>query len=175
MFSPLSLLFLSVLLFVSLLPAQCIFPSCVSSLYPFSQSVHPLHSIVLCLLSIHLPLWPSLCLPAHIYTLQLPPPPFPFFSMSVFFSSSSSVLPSQQQQQPTIFCTMPKKQPSECCRLLWYPAAIVIGSHYSWDLQFNPGYVIGLLSSVQASLTPQTSTHLGMMRRAITYQQTRAS
>lgn len=39
-------------------------------------------------------------------------------------------------------------------RLLGYPAAIMIGSHYSWDLPFNPGYVIGLLSSLQAGLSP---------------------
>lgn len=63
----------------------------------------------------------------------------------------------------TIFCSMPK-QPSECCWLLWYPVAVVIGCHYSWDLQFNPGYVIGLLSTVQAGLTPQTGVHLAMMQ-----------
>lgn len=38
--------------------------------------------------------------------------------------------------------------------LLGYPEAIVIGSHYSWDLPFNPGYVIGPLSSLQAGLSP---------------------
>lgn len=52
----------------------------------------------------------------------------------------------------------------ESCRLLGYPAVIVIASHYSWDLPFNPGNVIGLLSSVQAGLTPPTSTHLAMMQ-----------
>ena len=48
----------------------------------------------------------------------------------------------------------------------------MIGSHYSWDLPFNPGYVIGL-STVQAGLTPQTSVRLAMMRRR--YISTRAT
>lgn len=73
--------------------------------------------------------------------------------MFFFFCS-----PSQQQQQYSVQC------PNNHAGLLGYPAAIVIGSHYSWDLPFNPGYVIGLLSSVQAGLTPQTGAHLATMQ-----------
>lgn len=63
------------------------------------------------------------------------------------------------------------KQPPECCRLLGYPAAI-IASHYSWDLPFNPGHVIGLLSSIQAGLTPQTGIHSAAMQCYQQMQQT---
>lgn len=38
-------------------------------------------------------------------------------------------------------------------------------SHYSWDLTFNPSYVIGLLSAVQAGLTPQTAARLAATLR----------
>lgn len=41
----------------------------------------------------------------------------------------------------------------------------MIESHYSWDLTFNPSYVIGLLSAVQAGLTPQTAAHFAAMLR----------
>lgn len=41
----------------------------------------------------------------------------------------------------------------------------MIESHYSWDLMFNPSYVIGLLFAVQAGLTPQTGVLLVAMLR----------
>lgn len=41
----------------------------------------------------------------------------------------------------------------------------MIESHYSWDLTFNPGYVIGPLSAVQAGLTPQTAAHFAARPR----------
>lgn len=82
MFSPLSLLFLSCCL-CSLLLAQYIFLH-VRLLYPFSYACQFTHFTVLflffCLHSIHLPLRPSFCLSAHIYTIQT------LFLYAFFFS-----------------------------------------------------------------------------------------
>lgn len=124
------------------------------SLFP-CLSVDPVcYYLFFYLPSIHLTLWP--CLRAHTHTLQTPP-----LRLDVCFLPFLSVFTTTTKV--TIFCSMPK-QPSESSWLLWYLAAIVIGSHYSWDLPLNPGYVIGLLSTAQAGLTPQTSMHLAMMQ-----------
>lgn len=161
MFSPLSPFFsICLALFLSLTHLQYLsFMSLFSHACQFTHFTLFLLFIYLffCLLFIHLPLWPSLCLPAHIYALH----PFPLSLFMLFFPPICT--PITITTTTTTFCTMPK-QPSECHWLLGYPTAIVIGSHYSWDLPFNPGYVIGLLSSVQAGLTPQTSMHLAMMQ-----------
>lgn len=128
------------------------------SLYPFSHACQWIQLVIIFfffyLPSIHLTLWP--CLRAHTHTLQTLP-----LCLDVCFLPFLSVFPTTTKV--TIFCSLPK-QPSESSWLLWYLAAIVIGSHYSWDLPLNPGYVIGLLSTAQAGLTPQTSMHLAMMQ-----------
>lgn len=156
MFSPLSLF--SVCLAVFLSRTRTVYLSFMSRLHRLSHACQFTHFTVLLLPSLYsssslaLSLSPS----TYLYTLTL-------FSIYVYFFLPICA-PITTTTTTTIFCTMPK-QPSKHCWLLRYPAAIVIGSHYSWDLPFNPGYVIGLLSSVQAGLTPQTSAHLAAMQR----------
>lgn len=161
MFSPLSLLFFCLSCFFP--PSKSLSASLFQSAFSLSLfsclSVDPvcyyLFLFFFYLPSIHLTLRP--CLRAHTHTLQTP-----LLRPNVCFLPFLSVFPTTIKV--TIFCSMPK-QPSESSWLLWYLAAIVIGSHYSWDLPLNPGYVIGLLSTAQAGLTPQTSVHFAMMQR----------
>lgn len=140
-------------------------------LYPFSHACQFTHFTVLFLLSPIFFLYfflfislasPSFVSPTHIFT----PPPFSLF-MYLHLPHNNK---QRKQQQSSALRTM-HKQPPECCRLLGYPAAI-IASHYSWDLPFNPGHVIGLLSSIQAGLTPQTGIHSAAMQCYQQMQQT---
>lgn len=130
--------------------ARYIFPSRLPLLYPFSNACQFTHFTVLFFASslfISLSGLPH-CLPGAYFYIPLHSFLLVFIPLSVLAS----------QQQTNNNNNILPKQPSERCRLLGYPAAI-IASHYSWDLPFNPGYVIGLLFSVQAGLTPQTSIH----------------
>lgn len=109
---------------------------------PFLMAVTsptPLHC------SLHLTLWPSLSLSAFIKPAS-PPPPLCFYFLSV----CTSVI----RREATKFRAIHKQPSSRCYDT---PQAIVMESHYSWDLTSNPSYVIGLLSAVQAGLTPQTA------------------
>lgn len=116
-------------------PLSLSLPSCLS--FFSCLSLHPLCCIVL-FISLSGPLFLS----QHIYKTRL--------SSALFFSS---VCTSIIRKEATVFRTI-HKQPSFGCYDT--PQAIVTESHYSWDLTFNPSYVIGLLFAVQAGLTPQT-------------------
>lgn len=104
--------------------------------------------------SLHLTLWPPLSRSASLKPAS-PPPPLCFSFLSVCTSAV-------RKEATTIFHAI-RKQPSSGCYDT--PQAIVIESHYSRDLTFNPSYVIGPLSAVQAGLTPQTAAHFATMLR----------
>lgn len=124
-----------------------------SVLLPFfsPQSLSPIMSILflmpvtsptLLYCSLHLTLAPSFSPSTFIKPAS---PPLCFFP-----SVCTSIV---RKEKTTIFRTIHKQPSSGCYDTL---QAIVIESHYSWDLTFNPSYVIGLLFAVQTGLAPQT-------------------
>lgn len=124
-------------------PLSLSLPSCLS--FFSCLSLHPLCCIVL-FISLSGPLFLS----QRIYKTRLS-------SALSFLSVCTSIV---RKKATTIFRTI-HKQPSSGCYDT--PQAIVIESHYSWDLTFNPSYVIGLLFAAQAGLTPQTDVLLAAM------------